>query len=250
MCIRDRPFLMQSPKDIAGWPEQQIIPFPTDLTASQRPIYEEAWSRFRNWLQLTPAKSDPKGALVENLRYRQKTSLLKVEQISAFIQDQVDSDRQVFVSVEFIETLDRLKENLTKKGIKVSEYSGRNVKERDQERIRFQKGETSVVLCTVVAGVSFHANETLPDGTKASSKERTTILMDIRQNNLDSEQALGRAHRSGENSIAYVPFFVDTIDEKIVTSFSNKTSNMNTMTGQDDAEGMEKLFREALNLTK
>lgn len=241
------PFIMRSPKDIAGWPEQQVIPYPIELTSKQQPIYEEAWTRFRNFLRLTPANKDPKGALVENLRYRQKSSLLKVEAMVEAIAEFVEAGNQVFVSVEFMETLDKYKEALENKKIEVAEISGRNVSEREVERLKFQKGEAKVVLCTVVAGISLHSGESLPDGTKATTAPRITILSDVRPNNLDSTQALGRCHRDGENSIAYIPMLQKTIDEKVVQSFTNKTANMTSMTGSniDDAEMLEKLFREA-----
>lgn len=241
------PFIMRSPKDIAGWPEQQVIPFPIQLTSKQQPVYEEAWTRFRNFLRLTPAHKDPKGALVENLRYRQKSSLLKVDAMVEAIEDFVESGNQVFLSVEFMETIDKYREALEKKKISVAEFSGRNVDDRDKERIRFQKGQVSVIICTVSEGVSFHANEILPDGTKATSTTRVTILSDLRENNLRNEQILGRSHRDGENSVAYIPMLEKTIDEKIVQSYTNKTANMKSMTGSttEDAEFLERLFREA-----
>lgn len=241
------PFIMRSPKDIAGWPEQQVIALPIALTSSQQPVYEEAWTRFRNWLRLTPARHDPKGALVENLRYRQKSSLLKVDSMTETVADFVEAGNQVFISVQFMETLDRYKEALTKKKIRVVEMSGRNVTERETMRLAFQRGEADVVLCTVVAGISLHANEILPDGTKASTRTRITVLHDVRLNNLDSDQALGRAHRDGENSVAYIPFIEKTVEESSIASYGNKTSNMKSMTGSEieEAESMERVFREA-----
>ena len=241
------PFIMRSPKDLAGWPEQQVIPMPIQLTTKQIPIYEEAWTRFRNFLRLTPAKSDPKGALVETLRYRQKASLLKVDSMVDNVVEMVEAGNQVYISVEFMETIDRYKELLNKKKILVAEMSGRNVSEREQERIKFQKGEVDVVICTVVAGISLHAEEILPGGNKATSTNRITVLHDVRQNNLDSAQALGRAHRDGKNSISYIPFIEKTVEENIVQSFTNKTANMQSMTGSsiDESELMERQFREA-----
>lgn len=243
----DSPFVMRSPKDIQGWPEQQIIPFPIELTTKQYPIYMEAWTRFRNWLRMTPAKSDPKGALVERLRYRQKSSLLKVDSVVDFIEDQINSDNQIYVSCEFMETIDRLSESLRKKGISCVEYSGRNVADREKERIKFQKGHAKVIISSVVAGVSFHANEILPDGTKASSVPRITIILDIKDNNLDTEQSLGRAHRSGENSVAYLPYLKKTVDETVIESFINKQANMKSMVGAtgEEADYLEKMFRYA-----
>lgn len=241
------PFIMRSPKDIAGWPEQQMIPFPVSLTTKQIPIYEEAWTRFRNFLRLSPAKSDPKGTLVETLRYRQKASLLKVDSMIDEVIDIVETGKQVYISVEFLETIDRYKELLDKKKIIVSEISGRNVSEREYERLKFQKGDAQVVISTVVEGISLHANETLPDGSKATSTERITIIHDLRMNNLASSQSLGRSHRDGQNSIAYIPFIEKTVEEKSVQSFANKTANMQSMTGStiEDAELMERQFREA-----
>lgn len=243
------PFIMRSPKDVAGWPEQLPIPFPVHLTSQQQPIYEEAWTKFRNFLRLTPANKDPKGALVENLRYRQKSSLLKVDAMVDAIEDWVEGGNQVYVSCEFMETIDRYKEKLEAKKITVAELSGRNAdeNERTQERMRFQKGEAKVILCTVVSGISLHANEILPDGSKASNNTRITLINDIRSNPNDAEQSLGRAHRDGENSVAYFPYLEKTIDEKIVQSFSNKVANMKSMLGtpQEEAEELERMFREA-----
>lgn len=243
----EAPFIKRSPKDIAGWPEQQIIPFPIQLTKKQEPIYAEAWTRFRNWLRLTPANKDPKAALVENLRYRQKSSLLKVDDMVDTIADFVEAGNQVYISCEFIETIERYQELLGKKGIDSVEISGRNVSEREETRISFQKGEASVVLCTVVVGISLHQEETLPDGTKATSNPRITVLHDVRQRNLDNDQALGRAHRDGKNSIVYIPYLEKTVDEKVIQSYTNKTANMKSMTGSslNDAEAFDRLFREA-----
>lgn len=244
---KDAPFIMRSPKDIADWPEQTPIPFPIELTVKQQPIYEEAWSRFRKFLNLSPTKRDPKTSLVENLRYRQKSSLLKVDSITDLVVDLVESGNQVYISCEFMETIDRYRELLEAKKILVGEISGRNVKEREEVRIAFQKGKLDVVLCTVVAGISLHAEETLPDGSKASSTPRITIIHDIRQNNLDTDQAMGRAHRDGKNSVTYFPYIEKTVEEKVIQSYTNKTANMKSMTGAslDSAENYEMIFREA-----
>lgn len=244
---KEAPFIKRSPKDIAGWPEQQVIPLPITLDYKQRPYYEEAWTRFRNFLNLAPARRDPKTSLVENLRYRQKASLLKVDSATDFIVDMVESGNQVYVSCEFIETIERYKENLSKKKIRVGEISGRNVEERNAIRQQFQRGEIDVVLCTVVEGISLHSGETLSDGTKATSATRVTVIHDVRQNSLANMQALGRAHRDGENSVAYFPYIENSVDEKIIESYTNKTSNMNSMMGEEleSAEMYERIFREA-----
>lgn len=241
------PFIMRSPKDLAGWPEQQYIPYPIELTLDQWPIYHEAWSRFRQFLRLPGSRRDSKAQLVEQLRYRQKSSILKVDAMVDMIEDFVQTGHQVYVSCEFMDTIDKYVEKLSKRRIRAIEISGRNVNEREAQRLKFQRGEADVVLCTVVEAISLHSGETLPDGSTASTTPRITIIHDVRQNNLDTDQAAGRAHRSGQNSVTYFPMFAGTVDEKVIRSYTNKTANMKTMTGESEesAEMLDTLFQQA-----
>lgn len=241
------PFIRRSPTDIAGWPEQQIVPYPLEMSATENMAYKEAWTRFRNFLKLPPAQRDPKTALVENLRYRQKSSLLKVPSMVDFIEEQVSNGKQVYVSCEFMETIDKYVELLSKRRIKAVEISGRNVADREKARLQFQRGEAKVVLCTVVAGISLHAGETLPDGSSASDAERVTVIHDVRQDNLSTDQACGRAHRSGMNSVTFFPYLEGTVEERVIQSYTNKTANMRSMSGYDsfEAEEQERIFLEA-----
>jgi len=241
----DSPFIRRSPSDLAGWPEQQYISMPVEMTKEQIPVYREVWSRFRKWLNLSSASKDPKGALVEMLRYRQKSSLLKVDSMIENVVDFVDSGNQVYISCQFIETIDRYKEKLESKGLKVVEISGRTSEIREAERIKFQKGNADIALCTVVAGISLHAEETLPDGSKASKNPRVTVLHDLRLDPNDSIQALGRCHRDGINSLTYFPYLEGTVEENVVARFVNKSSNMQLMTGSESeaVAAWEDVFR-------
>lgn len=247
LLSKDAPFIKRSPKDIAGWPEQQIEPYPLSLTPKQVPLYQEAWNAFRAFLRLPAAKKDSKSALVQSLRYRQKSSLLKVEPTVELVHDLVDSGNQVYVSCEFVDTVDEYRKLLGKLKIPVAEITGRTTDIRTEERLRFQKGEAKVVLSSVTEGISLHAGETLPDGSTATDTSRITIIHDIRQNNLAGDQALGRAHRDGKHSLAYIPYFSDTIDERVVKSYVNKRGNMKTMLGAEDDEAsfLEEQFEKA-----
>lgn len=243
---KDAPFIMRSPKDIAGWPEQQVIPLPIELDPAGRVTYSEVWSRFREFLRLPPAKQDSQSRLVESLRYRQKSSLLKAPSMIEQVIDWVDQGFQVYVSFEFIETLEQYAEGLEKAGIPYVMATGKT-KDVEAERMKFQKGKAKVVLSTLLEGVSFHSKEQLPDGTLATTAPRITLMQDLRQNNLSNEQAFGRCHRDGENSVLYIPYFADTVDERIISSFTNKTANMKMMTGasDEDAELLERVFEAA-----
>lgn len=247
LLSKGAPFIKRSPKNIAGWPEQQTEPYPLALSPKQLPLYEEAWSTFRAFLRLPASRKDSKSALVQMLRYRQKSSLLRVEPTIDLVKELVDSGHQVYISCEFVDTVDEYRKYLEKLKISVAEVTGRTTDIRTDERIRFQKGAAKVIISSVVEGVSFHAGETLPDGTKATPQKRFTIIHDIRLNNLKADQSLGRAHRDGQHSLAYFPYFRGTIDERVVKSYTNKRRNMKTMLGEsdDDASLMESLFEKA-----
>ena len=229
------PFIMRKPTDIAGWPEQQLIPMPIELDSKQVPVYESAWQRFRAWLQLPASKQDSKSALVENLRFRQKASLLKVPHVAEHVEAFVESGNQVYVSVEFLETVDEFKKHFDKKGITTAEITGRMDKYRESERLRFQKGEAKVVLCNVIEALSLHSGESpLSDGSTATDAPRITVIHDMRQNDLDTNQSLGRAHRDGTNSLTYFPYLTGTVEEKVNERYVIKRSNMERSLGEDE----------------
>lgn len=240
------PFIKRSPKDIAGWPEQNLMPYPIKLSGSAQMLYMEAWSRFRSFLRMPGARRDSKSALVENLRYRQKTSLLKVDPMKDLILEAVEDGKQVYISVEFMETVDAYAKIFNKAKIKFSEISGRNAAEREEERLKFQRGESKIAISTVVEALSLHSSEQLPDGTRATSTPRVTVIHDTRQNDLSVDQSLGRAHREGQNSNAYFPYFEKTVDERVISRYVNKRSNRNTMLGtpEDEVLSVEELFEQ------
>lgn len=236
------PYVRRKPSDIAGWPTQQAIMLPMDLGLKGMSEYMLAWGEFRAALRLAAKHKDSKSPLVEALRFRQKASLLKADGIAEFAVEQVKSGYQVFIGCEFMETVDAIEDRLRKARIPFAEYSGRNETERESERLRFQKGEAKVVLCTTVAGVSFHAGERLPDGSMATSAQRLTVLADVRNRVLDTMQQMGRCHRDGQNSVCYVPYAEHTVDEKVIASFVMKANDMKGMLADDGKDFVNDLL--------
>lgn len=235
---RDAPFLVRTPSQIKGWPEQQVVMLPINLNSRQKPLYEEMWSTFRQQFMLSAAKRDSQSALVQALRYSQKSSLLKVEAMRPFIMENLEAGHQIYVSCQFMDTIKEYEKLLDSMNVKYSEITGRTKDRHKEEKYKFQKGETKVVLCTVIEAISLHANELLPDGTKATSNPRISIIHDVRRNPLDADQSFGRAHRNGENSVIYIPFFKDTADRTMVSSLAERRGNMKTMLSEDDAWDM------------
>lgn len=227
------PSIRRNPSDLRGWPEVQTIPVPVALDASQRSLYEEIWTQFRSFLQLHARGRDPKGGLAQQLRFRQKSSLVRVPGTVDFVKDLLDEGHQVAVSVEFMESLDLMRTGLEKAGVECAEYSGRNPDERESERLRFQRGEASVIFFTPVEGFSLHASEQLADGTKASATPRATVVHDVRYSAITNLQICGRTHRDGQFSNIYFMFGEDTVEEKILLVMLERMKNLRTLSGDD-----------------
>lgn len=225
------PYIMRTSSDIAGWPEQQVIPVPMDIGAQGMVQYMMAWDEFRQAWHLARKRRDKQSPLVAALRFRQKSSIIKAPSIADFAVESVHEGKQVFIGCEFVETMDIIEHALDKARIPYSEYSGRLQAGREQARMDFQTGKTKVVLCTSVEGVSFHAGESLQTGGHATSADRVTIIADVRSRVLDTQQQMGRCHRDGRNSICYLPYAEDTIDRKTIETFARRIRNMDLMTG-------------------
>ena len=239
------PFLSRDPTQLKGWPDQPVEPFYIELDAKGREMYEQAWTTFRDFLSLKRrGQTDPKDALTQNLRFRQKASLLKAPMIADHAADLVEEGNQVFIGCEFLETVDLILEGLRKRKIPAVEFTGRAAGERESNRLRFQKGEAKVIVANVAEAVSFHAGESLPDGSRATMAQRISIIADVRQNPNDCIQQMGRAHREGQCSPCEFPVILDTVDVKVMDSFIKKARNLNQMKAADDPDYLDRVFED------
>jgi SNF2 family DNA or RNA helicase len=231
--------IRRRPQDLAGWPELQRIAFPQDLDATERSLYEEAWEEFCRAMELEAKGKPSKNALTAALRLRQKASLLRCEQTANLAADLVEDGHQVAVSVQFLDTANRIQEALRAKKIHTARVTGElSAQDREVERVRFQRGEASVVLFTVTEGISLHANEKAVDATSAT---RSLLLHDMRWSALDVAQIEGRCHRDGENAAVWYLFAPDSVEEKVARAVLQRLEDMGDMLG-DDTTGLDALW--------
>lgn len=228
------PSIRRNPEDIAGWPSQTYMATPLELSQEGKRLYEEAWNEFRKYIGLHPRGKNPSGGLAATMRFRQKASLLSAISTAEFVNDLLDNGLQVAVSVEFMETIDVMRDYLLKKGWHVAEFSGRNTDAREQERLRFQRGEAQVILFSVLEGINLHANEMLISGQKASSAKRAMVVHDIRYSAIDMTQIIGRTTRDGELAMAYLMFTEGTIEARILQVVLERVKNVKSLSGDDD----------------
>lgn len=232
------PSIRRRPEEISGWPPVTRIAMPVQLSSANRDKYNKLWTEFHKEMKLKGRTKDPKDNLTKQLRFAQKASLLRVGQTVDNIIELLSNQYQVAVSVRFLETLDAIRAGLKKEGIECSEFSGRPYIDREKERIAFQKGHTRVMLFTVEEAVSFHAGESLPDGTKGSTLPRALLIHDLRYSGSSITQIIGRTHRDGQKSNAYFIYGEDTIEERILHVVLNRINNMASLSGDDTEESV------------
>jgi hypothetical protein len=212
---------------------------PVALTPAERAAYDSEWSEFRAEMQLARrARQSAKGRAAL-LRFRQKAGLIRVQATVDWITAQVEAERQVAVSVEFVETAaDPIREALLDAGIPVAGIYGSGGSSRDRfdveaERLRFQRGEAMVCVFTVTASISLHAGELLPDGGLASQTPRVGLFHQPRFSGIQARQVTGRTHRDGQVSPWRIAFAEDTVEEQVARVMVERLAVSGSAAGAD-----------------
>jgi hypothetical protein len=224
------------PQDIAGWPEINRILLPAEFDPDQRSRYDQAWSQFGNEMRLRRAGEDAKATLVRQLRFRQKSSIIRVPGTVEMAVDLLEQGQQVAISVAFIETLEMIREEIEGRGFDCSIINGGLTPAvREENRLAFQKGRNKVCIFTVEEGISLHQGE-------YNDAPRSEIVHDIRWSAIQLAQIEGRCHRDGKFAQVYWMFAAETVEEQIAAVVVNRIKSMKAMQG-DDVETIREIER-------
>jgi hypothetical protein len=240
----------------APWGPVSVTGTPVALTPAERAAYDSEWSEFRAEMQLARRSRQSAKGRAALLRFRQKAGLIRVQATVDWIKAQVEAERQVAVSVEFVETAaDPIREALLDSGIPVAGIFGRDRFDVEAERLRFQRGEAMVCVFTVTASISLHAGELLPDGGTASETPRVGLFHQPRFSGIQARQVTGRTHRDGRTSPWRVAFAEDTVEEQVARvmverlAVSGSTAGADTSSLQEIAELLDADWLPAAALT-
>jgi hypothetical protein len=226
--------IRRRPEDIAGWPELNRILAPIELDGEARVLYQQAWTEFRQAMDLEPRGRNPKSALAATLRLRQKSSIIRVPGTAELVRELLDNNHQVAISVAFIESLTVLREALD--GISCAAiHGGLSAVDREAERMKFQRGEAQVVLFTVEEGISLHQGEHV-------EIPRSELIHDLRWSAIQMAQIEGRCHRDGRYAPIYWAYADATVEDKIARVVARRILTMKDMVG-DDTETMREIER-------
>ncbi|KQT89581.1 helicase [Marmoricola sp. Leaf446] len=200
----------------APWGPVPISGMPVALTPTERSAYDAEWGEFCREMEIARrGRSIAKGRSAL-LRFRQKAGLLRVDSTVAWIAQQVQAERQVACSVEFVATAaDPIADRLRDSGIDVATIYGRDRFDPEVERLRFQTGRARVCVFTTVASISLHAGEALPDGRRASTEPRVGVFHQPRFSGIAGRQVTGRTHRDHQVSPWHVAYAEGTVEEQV-----------------------------------
>jgi hypothetical protein len=224
----------------APWGPVSVTGTPVALTPAERAAYDSEWSEFRAEMQLARRSRQSAKGRAALLRFRQKAGLIRVQATVDWVKAQVEAERQVAVSVEFVETAaDPIREALLDAGIAVAGIYGRDRFDVEAERLRFQRGEAPVCVFTVTASISLHAGELLPDGAHASETPRVGLFHQPRFSGIQTRQVTGRTHRDGRTSPWRIAFAEDTVEEQVARVMVERLAVSASAAGADTSSLQE-----------
>lgn len=236
--------LRRLPTDISGWPALVRQLMPQELDASARQAYAQAWEEFRvsEMGAGRVARERGQNALTARLRLRQKSSWLRIGATASMVQDLLDSDRQVAVSVAFTDTMRELAQRLQSVGPVAVLWGGQSPEEKEAERLRFQRGEARVIVFTVEEAISLHQGE-------HNDVPRTLLVHDLRWSAIQQAQIEGRCHRDGRFAPVLWLYAPGTVEERIAQVLLERVKGMKAMHGDDctDLAAIDAVLAAALN---
>ncbi len=220
----------------APWGPVPISGMPVTLTPAERATYEADWGEFCREMDLARRGRNTAKGRAALLRFRQKAGLIRVDSTVDWIAQQVQAERQVACSVEFISTAaDPITERLRDSGIEVATIYGRDRFDPKAERLRFQTGEAKVCVFTTVASISLHAGESLPGGRQASTEPRVGVFHQARFSGIAGRQVTGRTHRDHQVSPWHIAYAEGTVEEQVGKVMVERIAAASDTVGSDTA---------------
>ena len=212
--------------------KQDVIEFET---AEKQNLYDNAYAE---WLErMTEIEEGGGGnALVEIMKFRQKSELLRADTLAQKALNAVALGRSIIVATAFRETLELIKQLLIGAGYDESLIAevkgGQTTKARQAHIDDFQADRRHIMLLMFSAGgagLSLHQNN------KENKRQRIVFLPPV-WNAEELVQVLGRAHRVNSDSTTYqyIVWYKGTIEETVAAKVKKKCSSLRQVVGEKE----------------
>jgi superfamily II DNA or RNA helicase len=217
-----------------AFPETQIAAEAYDMNGEASKIDSIYAEMEAEIARIEASEKADKGAciLVELLRARQRSEVLKIPAIAAMAQDAIEEGMSVAVFVNFDDSADAL---MAKLETTCTIRGGQTAEAREKCIADFQCDKSPVIVCNIKAGgvgVSLHGSPT--------SRRRLSIICPTFSGQ-DLKQALGRVWRAnGAKSIQRIFFAAGTVEEKICQQVNQKIARIDTLNDGDLTLGVER----------
>jgi len=224
-----------------GWPEQQRILVPIELSIREMDAYEAAWEEFRDAMRELKKADGATGAaareartkgLAAQIRYRQKAGIIRAPHTAEYAISLHEKGYQVAISCEFLGAVEAIRDHLTSRGYTAAEYTGENRATREDERVHFQKGGTPFIIFTPDSSFSLHQGETIIGGNNVP---RALVVAQPRWSPTKTLQVEGRTQRNGQEAFAHYPFAQGTVEHQVLKASLSGVEAMATLNGDDPA---------------
>src|SRR5699024_5680916 len=200
----------------APWGPVPISGMPVALTPAERSAYEAEWGEFCHEMDIARRGRDPAKGRAALLRFRQKAGLIRVDSTAQWIAQQVEAERQVACSVEFVGTAaDPITERLQDAGLEVATIYGRDRFDVEAQRLRFQTGEAKVCVFATVVSLSLGAVGSLEGGRLESTEPRVGLFPRARFSGIAGRQVTGRTHRERRAAPWHIGYAEGTVEEQV-----------------------------------
>lgn len=219
------------------WDKTHRQPYPIEITSQEKKDYQLLVEDVKKIMMqsATQRRMDMSKGIAAMMKMRQKSGLLKAPHIAEYAKYCVeDLEEQVVISTIFHNTAEVLEEKLSKIGIDCIVITGQDGgSEKEEKRLKFQRGEVPVVITSITTGISLHSNE---ESVGGSSTPRRLIVCDIHFSPIEHTQLEGRINRNGENGIVVLPMLSDTVDEKVVSTLLNGVATQSVLQSHGDED--------------
>lgn len=239
--------LRRLPQQIAGWPAMERQAMPVQLEGKKRLAYAKLWHDFRSEEMRIGANgkgsAQAQAREKNRMRLRQEASWLRAPSTVGLIGDLLDQGKRAAVSVAFLETQAEIA-RLVREKFKVEPalIHGKQSKQANEaERMRFQTGQTPVVIFTVEEAISLHQGE-------YEDVPRVMLLHDVRWSAIQLAQIEGRCHRDGALAPVWWLMAEDTVEVEIAAAMTSRVIAMKGLHGDPvgDLKAIEQVLQRAI----